>query len=86
MEIKRIEGATRELSTPIDWDEELSGHCATLPIRDAITPDGRHWMISAWEPSEAEIKAILRGESIKLWIEGKNHPVVAMSVFNDNEN
>lgn len=80
MLIKRIEGATRTLGAPHEWDAEKSGPCFGLPILDAQMPDGTLWMISAWEPSPEELEALRRGESIKLWINGTSHPVVAMSI------
>ena len=79
MQVCRIEGATRELGKPADWDES-KGHCASLPIKDAVTEDGERWMISAWQPEPAELAALNRGESIKLMIRGIHHPVVAMFV------
>lgn len=80
MEIARIEGATRTLGAPPEWDNEKNGHCSALPIRDVRGPDESHWMISAWQPSIEELQMLARGESIKLWIQGTLHPVVAMSV------
>lgn len=78
MIIKRIEGFTREPGKPVDWPDE-AGKVAGLPIRD-VTVDGIPWMISAWEPTEAELKMLQEGHTIKLWIQGTGHPVVAMSV------
>jgi hypothetical protein len=37
-------------------------------------------MVSCWEPTPAELAAINAGESIRLWIAGTGHPVVAMTV------
>jgi hypothetical protein len=50
-----------------------------LPIRDVATEQGP-FMVSSWEPTPAELAAINAGESIKLWIAGTGHPVVALSV------
>lgn len=79
MEIKRIEGATRTLGAPHDWDVEKQGKCYGLPILDAVVL-GDPVMVSAWEPSPDELAMLLRGETIKLWIYGTSHPVVALSV------
>lgn len=80
MEIKRIEGATRTLGAPTDWQEDESGKCYGLPVRDVVTKDGVNWMVSAWEPSPAELQAMINGESIKLMIQGTSHPVVSLFV------
>lgn len=79
MEIKRIEGATRTLGAPHDWDEATSGKCYGLPVRDVVI-DGAPYMVSAWEPSPAELQALINGESIHLFIRGTVHPVVMLGV------
>lgn len=79
MEIKRIEGATRTFGAPHDWDKEAKGKCYGLPVRDVIQ-GGTPFMISAWEPSPQELKALMAGETLKLWISGTVHPVVCLSV------
>ncbi|CAE6900856.1 hypothetical protein [Paraburkholderia domus] len=78
MLIRRIEGATRNLGAPPDWDGDIS-KCNVLPIRDVVTEQGP-FMVSSWEPTPAELAAINAGESIKLWIAGTGHPVVSLSV------
>jgi hypothetical protein len=78
MLIRRIEGATRNLGAPPDWDGDIS-KCNVLPIRDVTTEHGP-FMVSCWEPTPAELAAINAGESIRLWIAGTGHPVVAMTV------
>ncbi len=78
MIIKRIANATRDLGAPPDWDgRDLK--CGVLPIRDVPTEAGS-FMVSAWEPSPAELAALNAGESIKLWVRGSTHPVVALTV------
>ena len=78
MIIKRIDGHTRDFGAPVDWNGEDTS-CGALPVRDVITPEGP-FMISAWEPSPEELEALLRGETIKLWLRGEVHPVVALTV------
>lgn len=78
MLIKRIEGATRNLGAPPDWDGDIS-KCNVLPIRDVVTDQGP-FMVSAWEPTPAELAALAAGASFKLWIAGTAHPVVAVTV------
>lgn len=76
--VKRIEGATRGLGRPADWDSERS-LCADLPIRDVVTEHGP-FMVSAWELTPAELTAVAQGATIKLWIRGTVHPVVSITV------
>lgn len=78
MEIGCIEGATRFMGAPKDWDKS-KGHCGTLPIRDAQTDIG-NVMVSAWFPSAAEIAALAQGAPLYLHIYGVSHPVVGMSI------
>lgn len=77
--IKRINNATRELGRPTDWNPDNDPPCRVLPIRDVITPEGP-FMISAWEFTPDEVAALQRGETLKLWIRGTGHPVIAMTV------
>lgn len=67
--------ATRRLGAPANWNHERDGLCHTLEICDR---DG--WMISAWQPTPAELKRINEGQPIFLWIQGVAHPVVSLSV------
>lgn len=83
MLIRRIEGATRNLGAPPDWDGDIS-KCNVLPILDVTTEHGA-FMVSCWEPTPAEVAAINAGESIKLWISGTAHPVVALTVGDIDE-
>ncbi len=71
-----IENATRRIGAPINWNHETDGLCHTLEIVDH--PDG--YMISAWRPSPAELARMLRGEPVLLWIGGRVHPVVSLTV------
>lgn len=71
----RIAGATRTLGPPAEWDREQDGRCGALAIRDA---DG--CMASAWFPSPEEIVAIAAGAPIYLWVVGKGHPPVMLTV------
>ena len=81
MLIGRIEGATRYLGAPKDWEPDRDGACGHLAIRD-VQYDGSdsNVMVSAWQPTPAEVEAIKRGEPIYLHIWGTVHPVVGMSV------
>lgn len=78
MIIKHIEGATRVYGAPPDWDgQDMT--CGALPVRALQTPEGQ-FLVSAWEPTSAELEALNRGETLKLWIRGDGHPVVALTV------
>jgi hypothetical protein len=78
MLIRRIEGATRNLGAPADWDGDIS-KCNVLPILDVETEHGP-FMVSAWEPTPDELALLNAGESIQLWIAGCSHPVVSIAV------
>lgn len=67
--------ATRRLGAPNGWDHERDGLCHTLEICDR---DG--WMISAWQPSPAELKRLNEGKPVFLFIQGTVHPVVSLDV------
>lgn len=72
---KSIQGFTRNLAPP----NELGNiPCVGLPIRD-IVHEGIPWMISAWELEPSERAALLNGEPVYLWIQGYNHPMVAIT-------
>lgn len=70
-----LSDATRRLGAPKNWDHESDGLCHTLEICDR---DG--WMISAWQPSPAELDRIKSGQPIFLFIQGAVHPVVSLAV------
>lgn len=78
MQIKMIDGATKVFGAPKDWDP-TDVKCQGLPVREVATDNGMFY-VSAWEPTPDEIKQLINGETIKLWIRGPGHPVVAMSV------
>lgn len=75
MNSMELTDATRRLGAPAEWDHEKDGICHTLDILDR---DG--WMISAWQPTAAELARLQEGKPIFLHIQGSVHPVVALSV------
>ncbi|HDR9153810.1 TPA: hypothetical protein QDB05_000229 [Burkholderia vietnamiensis] len=83
MLIREVEGATRRLGAPADWDQSKSA-CDVLPIVDVDTDNGP-FMVSAWQPTAEELAALNSGASIRLWIQGTNHPVVALAVDESTE-
>jgi hypothetical protein len=75
---KQIAGATAVFGAPADWNG-VDMTCGALPVRRVETTEGT-FLVSAWEPTPQELKALLAGETIKLWIRGTGHPVVALTV------
>lgn len=75
-----IEGETRRLGAPKDWQEEKDGSCGGLPIRDAVMPSGRPVMFSMWTTSSEERLLILAGHPVMFCIHGVSHPVVSIGV------
>lgn len=78
MQVKRIENPTRILGAPADWIDD-GVKCVGLPVRD-VELDNGNFMVSAWEPTPAELKALQNGETLKLWLRGVVHPVVAITI------
>lgn len=83
MLIRRIEGATRTIG-------KAQGYLA-LPVRDEMIPiDGRGCpsMVTAWEPTPAELAALMEGAAIHVrlvgnsvvWADGQSHPPIIVEV------
>lgn len=70
-----LSDATRRLGAPPQWNHGERGICHTLEICDR---DG--WMISAWQPTPAELERLIAGQPIFLHIHGVVHPVISLSV------
>jgi hypothetical protein len=75
---QRIAETTRDLGKPRDWDES-KGKCGSLPIRDEQRLYG-NVMVSAWQPTPAELKRLNDGANIELTIVGIVHPPVSVEV------
>jgi len=78
MEINTINGHTRTLGAPSNWDQS-KGECAGLPIMDQETENGP-CMISEWQPEANDLKLLNMGMPLHLWIFGDTHPVVSITV------
>lgn len=78
MNIEKIEGCTRILGAPRDWDHS-KGECEGLPVVDFETEHGP-MMMSAWKPNADDLKALNEGKPILLMIYGRSHPVVSVAV------
>jgi hypothetical protein len=68
-------GHTRRLGAPKSWDHAEQGICHTLEIVDR---DG--FMVSAWQPTAAELARLNAGQPLYLGIQGTAHPVVFLKV------
>jgi hypothetical protein len=82
--VKAIQWETpsRRLGAPANWDHERDGICHTLEILD-VDVSGSNFMVSAWQPTEAEMKRLQEGKPLLLWIQGRSHPVVMVSIGGD---
>jgi len=81
MIIGRIRGTTRVLG-------KSQGYLG-LPLRDVLLNDTVNGpetpaMQTAWEPTPAEIDAIVAGQPIILTVLGTSHPPVSLSVGDDD--
>jgi len=77
--IARIDRCTRVLGAPAGWTPDTSGPCLGLPIRDEMNGDVP-CMVSAWEPTPAEVAAIMSGAKVYLRVLGVGHPPVMLMV------
>lgn len=78
MLIGRIDGATRVLGKPVDWNPE--DKCQSLAIKDHTLDTGQNVMESSWVPTPQEAEALGKGAHIHLWVWGSGHPPVAITV------
>lgn len=79
MIVNKIEGATRFMNKPQNWNGELNGHCGVLPIRDE-TIANLPAMTSAWEPTPRELEILNAGGKVYLTVIGMSHPPVSLWV------
>lgn len=69
--INAIEGATRRIG-------KSQGYKG-LPLRDEIGPFGPQ-MVSSWQPTPAQARALAEGAAIHLTVLGSAHPPVMLTV------
>ncbi|MFW2829908.1 hypothetical protein [Sphingomonas sp. ID0503] len=74
-----IEGYHVVLGAPAGWTPETSGPCLGLPIRREMNGD-MPCMVSAWEPTVAELAALQAGAKVYLRVLGSAHPPVMIYV------
>lgn len=79
MKEQRIEGMTRDLGKPENWDIATQGECSSLPVKDEVI-DGVCYMCSEWKPTPADLRKLVAGGSLFLRIAGRVHPVVSLTV------
>lgn len=70
-----LDNPDRRLGAPVLWNHETDGICYSLEIWDRDD-----FMISGWLPTPNELAKLNAGEPLFLHIQGRVHPVVAMSV------
>jgi len=78
MEINKINGHTRILGAPSNWDQSKE-ECVGLPVIDSASENGPV-MISEWQPESEDLKLLNIGMPLHLWVFGDVHPVVSISV------
>lgn len=72
MMIQRILGCTRVLG-------QSQGYLG-LPVRDVVYADGVRAIVTAWEPTPAELEALNRGEKVHLLMMCVTPPPVKLTV------
>jgi len=75
----KIEGDSRPIGAPSNWNEAESGRCGALFVRHDVV-GGLQFMTSAWEPDTNEIGWLLAGAKIQLGVSARQHPVVNLGV------
>ena len=75
MQVDAIPGANAVLGAPEKWDVKAEGQCIPLPV--IRTQSG---YISQWRPSREEIRRLVAGAPIHLYVFGQGHPPVAIEV------
>ena len=67
----RIANATHKLGAPNEWNTERNGRCTELYVRVTLN----NVFESAWEPTPAEVAALVAGGRVILRIYGGQPPV-----------
>lgn len=79
MKSLKVEGFTRELGKPLDWDDSKIG-CDSLPITDGEI-GGYPAMTSVWEPTPEERRLLAdEGYQVHFSIIGQVHPPIMAQV------
>lgn len=81
-----VEGETRKIGKPLNWDEEQAGKCGALSVCDTQGSGGFPMMISKWQPDENDLKTLMDGGAVYLAVYGQTHPVVSIYTGGEDEN
>lgn len=75
-----MQGTTRVLGAPENWDAERDGPCVGLPIADVEIDLGdgktRNMMYSAHEPTPDDLRKLLAGGHVVFGLPGTAHPPI----------
>lgn len=77
-----IKGATHNPGAPRNWTE-ANGPCGALPIVYRKDAHGNSECVSAWRPSEADLKTLNEGGFIILSVCGWQVPVMIYTADKD---
>lgn len=82
MEAATIKGATHNPGAPRGWTA-ANGPCGTLPIIYREDSHGNPESVSAWKPSDAELKTLNEGGYVILSVIGWQVPVCVYTADKD---
>lgn len=82
MEPVKFDGANKIYKAPEGWDEEKDGVCGELYVFEGSDKFGHTVIVSAWKPTQEELKKLNEGEPLYLQILMPVQPPV--SIFVDN--
>lgn len=77
-----FKGANKVYTSPKNWEEEKDGKCGDLPVFEGTDSRGHNVIVSAWQPSEKDLKRLNEGKPLFLQIVGIAQPPVAL--YTDN--
>ena len=72
MMINAITGCTRRIG-------KSQGYLG-LPLRDEVRDDGTPQMTSSWQPTPAELQALVEGSPIYVTLLGTTHPPIMVHI------
>ena len=79
-----FKGQNKVYTKPKNWDEK-DGDCGDLPVFEGQDTLGHRVIVSAWKPSEEDLKALNEGKPLYLQIVGVAQPPVALFTENPFE-
>lgn len=74
MKVATIKGANHNPGAPRDWSE-ANGPCGALPINYRKDSYGNYESVSAWKPTDEELKLLNEGGFVILSVLGWQVPV-----------